>query len=151
MTKSTNVHLHELGLVHRVHQLVNTGHEFVNTVDNKGRTPLYIASMAGHLEAVRTLVHYLNTDVNIGRRINGGTAFSIASEKSHFGVLEALILSKNSQESKGWCIDMWTNPCKRMEYLAAVTETPTKLLTSCELNFTLSKFHHKYLMSCKDR
>ena len=54
------------------------------TVDRRGRTPLYIASLKGHVEVVRVLLDLLNIDVDEGRDRDGATPFSIASEKGHF-------------------------------------------------------------------
>ena len=106
----------------------------VNMADNKGRTLLYIAAMMGHLEAVEVLLQNPDVDVNIGRRYNGGTAFSIASEKSHFDVMEALIIDEKSIKSKGWCSDQWTKRCKKIEEFAVVTVAPATKVPSGELS-----------------
>ena len=97
----------------------------MNTVDKKGRTPLYIAAMMGHIEAVKVLLQNQDVGVNIGRNGNGGTAFSIASEKSHFDVMEAMIANGKSNKGKGWCIDSWTDPCRRIEVtMSQATKVP---------------------------
>ena len=105
----------------------------VNTVDNKGRTPLYIAAMMGHLEAVMVLLRNRDLDVNIGRSITGGTAFSIASENSRFDVLRALIDSGKATTTKGWCNDNWTYPCKTFADFILVT--PARLVPSGKLKW----------------
>ena len=87
----------------------------VNAVDNKGRTPLYIASMMGHLEAVEVLVSNKNVTAEIGRFLDGYTAFSVSSENAHFNVMRSLIQNGQSDMAKGWCTDEWVHPCK-VEY-----------------------------------
>lgn len=78
----------------------------VDVIDTSGRTPLYIASWKGHVEAVVVL---LATDFNdIGKKINGGTPFSIASEKHHSIIMKQLIKNGISNVNKGWCMDNWT-------------------------------------------
>ena len=102
----------------------------VNTVDNRGRTLLYIVAMLGHLETVTVLLQNPDINVDIGKRINGGTAFSIASEKSHLHVLKALIVFGKSNESKGWYTDSWSKSCKKMEDLIVVNNASAALAPS---------------------
>ena len=118
----------------------------VNTVESKGRTPLYIAAMKGHREAVDVVLQNQDVDVNIGRRVNGGTAFSIASEKSHFDVMQALIVNENGKAlivsekcnmGKGWCIDNWTKPCKQITDLSTATTTPPTSVPSSEFRWNV--------------
>ena len=93
----------------------------------------------GHIEAVKVLLQNQDVGVNIGRSGSGGTAFSIASEKSPFDVMEAMIANGKSNEGKGWCNDNWTYPCRRIEDLAAVTMTPEKEVQSGEFIFVSNK------------
>ena len=100
----------------------------VNTVDKKGRTPLYIASMMGHLQAVKVLLQDIHVKANFGTKFDGGTPSSIACEKSHFKVIRALIEYGRSDENKGWCKDKWVlhlSPCNERESLTPVT-TPSQ-------------------------
>ena len=79
----------------------------VNSIDKKGKTPLFIASMMGHLEAVEALLENSEINANLGAIITGGTPYSIASEKGHFSVMKVLTLSGKSDENAGWCSDIW--------------------------------------------
>ena len=93
--------------------------------------------MKGHLETVNVLLRNQDVDVNIGRRVNGGTALTIASEKSHFDVMKALIVNGKSNMSKGWCIDNWTVPCKQIADLSTATTTPATTVPSSEFLWTV--------------
>ena len=91
----------------------------INAVDNWGKTPLYIASMRGHLHAVEVLLANRDEDVNHGVIVDGGTAFSISSEKSHLDVLGALIAHGQADANRGWCRDSWvkySQLCKLMDH-----------------------------------
>ena len=79
----------------------------VNAVDRKGRTPLYIASMMGHLEAMKTLLRHPNINANIGATLEGCTAFSIASEKANFEIMEQFIINGRLDKNQGWCSGNW--------------------------------------------
>ena len=83
-----------------------------NVNDRKGQTPLYLASLEGHGMSVQVLLADEHIDADIGRTLDGGTAFSIASEKGHFNVMQQLISHGNkvhaSVLNKGWCSDNWT-------------------------------------------
>ena len=103
----------------------------INSVDDKGRTPLYIAAMMGHLQAVIVLISNVNIDVNLGVSIDGSTALSIASEKSHLEIMRQLIVNGNSKENKGWNSDNWTQYAVdgRLSYTSATSSpaiTPTE-------------------------
>ena len=100
----------------------------INTVNIKGQSPLYIASMMGHFQAVNVLLQDINVDANIGRNMNGGTAFSIASEKSRFNVMKMHVVSGKSDQNKGWCSDQWANPCHASN--DELTKTPTIIPSS---------------------
>lgn len=100
----------------------------LNSGDNKGRTPFYIAAMMGHVNTVETFLDDMNVDVNSGVKINGGTAFSIASEKLHFKVVKDMIIDGRLDESKGWCSDNWVHhlqPCFENKVTPQGTAPPT--------------------------
>ena len=83
----------------------------INTVDVKGRTPLYLTSLFGHAKATEELLKQDNIDFNKGRRIDGLTPFSIASQKGHVQIMRILIqhFYKNDLDiDNGWLRDVWT-------------------------------------------
>ena len=81
----------------------------INIIDNKGRTPLYLASWQGHEMAVEVLLGNQLIDTSVGITQGGGTPFSISSEKGHIKVMKKLILHKHKGDlNKGWCHDNWT-------------------------------------------
>ena len=80
----------------------------VNVVDNRGRTPLYISAMMGHAHAVSALLRGAGVDLEIGARSDNSTAFTVASRKSHFEIMEALIRHGQLRADHGWCRDDWT-------------------------------------------
>ena len=116
----------------------------VNAVDNKGRTPLYIASMMGHLEAVEVLVSNKNVTAEIGRFLDGYTAFSVSSENAHFNVMRSLIQNGQSDMAKGWCTDEWVHPCMVENYSPNETKlAPAAAPIPSQLIFNIISFHFK--------
>ena len=79
----------------------------INTVNQKGMTPIYIASLQGHLQSAQVLVNDRKLDVNKVRRTKGTTAFAIASEKGHFKIMQLLVNHKNIDVNVAWCKDNW--------------------------------------------
>lgn len=83
----------------------------INTVDAKGRTPLYLASLLGHEKATEELLTQKSIDFNKGRRLDGLTPFSIASQKGHNQIMSLLInnfTKKYFDLNNGWESDQWT-------------------------------------------
>ena len=81
----------------------------INMEDNKGRTPLYQATLEGHMGAVFELLSIFVIDANRGRRLDGTTPFSIASQKGHFEILRMFVLHDNIDVNQGWHGDRWTS------------------------------------------
>ena len=80
-----------------------------NVMDKKGQTPLYLASWKGHEMAVEVLLGDHLIDASLGRKFDGGTPFSISSEKRHIQVMQKLISYEHEGDlNKGWCSDNWT-------------------------------------------
>ena len=100
----------------------------INTIDSKGRTPLYVASWLGHIPVVEVLLSNNEIDINIGSHINGATPFSIASEKGHFKIMEMLTNFGGVQENQGWNSDCWSFNCRILEsaYDSNTTSATTK-------------------------
>ena len=89
----------------------------INIRDEKGRTPLYVASMKGHAQSVRELLNHIQIDVNQGRGLDDLSPFSIASNKGNFEVMNVLltkgqmVLTTTSQRldvNMGWFEKRWT-------------------------------------------
>ena len=70
--------------------------------------------MHNHVGVIEVLLNNHHIDPNKEVILDGGTAFSIASEKSHFNVMRALVNGK-SDKTKGWCNDNWIDPCRKFE------------------------------------
>ena len=83
----------------------------VNTIDAKGRTPLYIASWFGHAKATEELLKLENIEFNKGRRLDGLTPISIASQKGHSQIMNILTNHSYINDyvvNNGWKSDEWT-------------------------------------------
>ena len=110
-----------------------------NARDRKGRTPLFVASLEGHVMSVQVLLEDGNIDTDIGKDLDGGTPFSIASEKGHSEVMERLIYHSNDAQetdlNKGWCSDNWT-PQITLCQVAEETLRTTPVITTTESGFT---------------
>ena len=84
----------------------------INTIDAKGRTPLYLASLLGHTKATQEILNHENISFNKGREIDGLSPFSIASQKGHEEIMTLLTnysYLKNDDVNIGWQGDYWTN------------------------------------------
>ena len=112
-----------------------------NVIDKRGRTPLYLASLRDHNMSVQVLLEDGNIDTEIGKTLDGGTPFSIASEKGHFKVMEQLITHGNdvhvSNLNKGWCSDNWT-PDITMCLIATKIEVSTVIYETTSTTSTES-------------
>ena len=79
----------------------------VNIQDSRDRTPLYLASHMGHVQAVKVLLSNTDIDSNRDNGMNGKVAFSTASEKGYFDVMQLLILHHTFNVNKAWSNDVW--------------------------------------------
>ena len=82
----------------------------INLDDNKGRTPLYHATLRGHIGVVHELLTIATIKVNKGRHLDGVTPFSIASKKGHFEILRMYVIHGEIDVNQGWLKDSWATP-----------------------------------------
>ena len=83
----------------------------INTQDSRGRTPLYLASWMGHMQSVKVILNKTDVNWNKGRFLDGGSPFSIASEKGYFEITDLqinFIQNEYFDANKGWLSDSWT-------------------------------------------
>ena len=100
----------------------------VNVRNVKGRTPSYLSSLRGHIQSLKVLLESPYVDPNKGMKIDGSTAFSIASEKGNFHIMQELIKHIKTDVGKGWCADNWTPHrilCDHIEEMTKSTASPT--------------------------
>ena len=84
----------------------------INMDDNKGRTPLYHATLRGNIGVVHELLTLTTIEVNKGRHLDGVTPFSIASKKGHFEILRMYVLHGKIDVKQGWLNDSWSTEVK---------------------------------------
>ena len=112
----------------------------INSVDERGRTPLYISALKGHIQSVQVLLNDPNVDNNVDLTRRGGTPFSIASEKLHSEILRQLIEHGKTDVNKGWNKDMWETDMQISKLstnqdaettLLSITSTTGQLMILC--------------------
>ena len=102
----------------------------INIWDSKGRTPLYFASLLNHVGVLEVLLRNIYIDPNRIIIWNEGTAFSVASEKSHFQIMGLLVDWNLLDDVEtlvdlGWCVDSWTtdlSKCRKTEQSTPATQ-----------------------------
>ena len=116
----------------------------VNTIDAKGRTPLYLASLLGHVKATEEILNQENISYNRGRDIDGMTPFAIAAKKGHKEIMTLLTIYPNRKDedvNKGWQSDEWTSQYGRNDFENAPTPKPTssstELLSGCQISLQI--------------
>ena len=127
------LHSAKLGNHREVRGLLQCPDSDINVRDYKGHTALYIASLHNHDGVIEVLLNNHHIDPNKGVILDGGTAFSIASEKSHFQIMALLVtwdlvVDKETHVALGWCGDSWTSytsNCKESKQTP-----PTQILTT---------------------
>ncbi|XP_071124054.1 ankyrin-1-like [Mytilus edulis] len=72
--------------------LLKENNNMINTYDDNGKTPLFVACELGHTDVVETILRY-KPDVNLSNRL-GLSPLHIACSKGHFKVIEILFLSR---------------------------------------------------------
>ena len=113
----------------------------INVVDSKGRTPLYLASLLGHVKAIEEILNLENISYNRGRDIDGMTPFAIAAKKGYKEIMTLLTNYPNKKDedvNKGWQSDEWTSQYGRNDFENAPTPKPTssstELLSGCQIS-----------------
>lgn len=79
----------------------------INCKDNKGRTPLMIACLEGHLDAVKALVENGASLAERDMSLNGQTVLMTAAYNQHAGVVKYLIskgADVNDVKNDGWTV-----------------------------------------------
>ena len=87
----------------------------VNTIDDRGRTPIYLSSWKGHVTTLEVLLDDVNLDINKGRIKDGGTAYSVASQKNFFNIMKRLVGNENFDADIGWSIYDWAKYRKKFK------------------------------------
>ena len=100
----------------------------VNVIDEKGRTPLFLASWLRHEKAVQALLNDTNINVNVGTIFDGATPFSIASRKGYFEIMQLLINHEQTVESQVWLIDKWASDFSKP--ISKMKPTPKNISTA---------------------
>ena len=90
---------------------------------------LHLASVHGHANVTEQLLEHYKLDIDMGRTVTGGTAFSIAAEKGYHDILNLLIGHDTPADvNKGWCMTNWTPQlilCDYINYQSMKASTPT--------------------------
>ena len=90
----------------------------VNAINDKTRTPLHLVSMMGNVEPLKALLASRFIDVNKVTSLDGGSAFSVASQRGNFEIMRVLLqnasmtgvkMSHKTDVNKGWDRDAWTS------------------------------------------
>ena len=86
--------------------------------------------MHNHVGVIEVLLNNHHIDPNKEVILDGGTAFSIASEKSHFQIMGLLVDWNLLDDVEtlvdlGWCVDSWTtdlSKCRKTEQSTPATQ-----------------------------
>ena len=92
-----------------VRGLLHCPNSDVNGVNDKTRTPLYLASLKGNVEPLKVLLESPFIDVNKGMTKDDSSAFSVASEKGNSDIMRVLLQDSKTDVNKGWARDAWTS------------------------------------------
>ena len=117
----------------------------INTVDAKGRTPLYLASWLGHAKATEEILKHKSISLHKGKGLDGLTPFSIASQKGHKKVVSLLAnhsYQNDNNFNSSWLSDNWTGQYSRYKLdrvtTSMVTSTSNEILIGWYLFLGLS-------------
>ena len=91
----------EEGELKRLEELQHCTVEDINQVDGKGRTPLYLAILNGHLEVVKKFLEDPDIDVNRVEDESGTTALYLASATGNKEIVQLLLGHPKINVNKG--------------------------------------------------
>ena len=117
-----------------VHEFLQHSLLDVSSAD-EGTFLFHLASMHGHATVVTELLDRYKLDVDRGTSEIGRTAFSIASEKGYFDILNLLITYDEPADfNKGWCTSNWTPKLVGCDFddqqLKSTTAATTTMITT---------------------
>lgn len=103
---------------------------FVNISDNNGLTPLYAASSEGHVEIVKSLLLYKNTDVNLANN-QGWSPLHGTVKNGHEDVIDLLLT--NGRDININCEDIQGNTPLHIAAGNNRYKITAKLLADCRI------------------
>ena len=89
------------GCLEEVEKIAECNITDVNTQDNDGRTPLYLASFKNHTQVVNFLLSHADIDINLGTEYNGETALIVSTRHGYSHIVRLLLDNDKIDLNKG--------------------------------------------------
>ena len=89
------------GFQNWVEQISECSMTDINTYDDEGRTPLYLAALRNHSNIINFLLHQDSIDVNLGTQNDGETALLVAAMFGYSDIVQLLLDNKKTDVNKG--------------------------------------------------